>query len=448
MRHARTSRAAAAATLALLLAAVPSVFADTASGDTDTIGAGVQATHDLGQAAPGATVTAPLDLVVTCDGTSHVSNGESVKFTLDSVSATAYGSASMPAAAVVGPIVGFPADGQACDSPAQRASAGSSIELIAPTVTGKATYTLMFGATVSDGDTSAIDMGLAFATFTLTVVSNTAPTLHLPSPISVEGNEQNGAAVSWTATATDTEDNPDPTPTCTPGSGSHFALGTTTVSCSAQDTGGLEASGSFTVTVVDTIAPALAGVPSAASATTAGSSAVVTYPAPTATDIVDPHPSVGCTPASGSSFPVGATTVTCTAIDTSGNHSSQSFVVSVHRVQAVFDAPIGPSNVVDANGSRSIPVKVRVTLDGSEVVSGRVALVIAPCGGGSAVRSIDMVWSSDRWTAKLDTTGLGAGCWRASVVVGGSSVGAFDLRVASTSTSAAPVAARARAGKH
>lgn len=49
----------------------------------------------------------------------------------------------------------------------------------------------------------------------------------------------------------------------------------------------------------------------------------------TATDDTDPNPVVSCTPASGSIFPIGATTVDCTAADTAGNTASCSFTVTV-----------------------------------------------------------------------------------------------------------------------
>ena len=54
----------------------------------------------------------------------------------------------------------------------------------------------------------------------------------------------------------------------------------------------------------------------------------VTYEA-TATDAVDPDPSLHCAPPSGSTFPIGTTTVTCTATDDAGNVSEASFDVVV-----------------------------------------------------------------------------------------------------------------------
>jgi hypothetical protein len=49
----------------------------------------------------------------------------------------------------------------------------------------------------------------------------------------------------------------------------------------------------------------------------------------TATDDLDPSPSVVCTPPSGSVFPPGTTVVTCTATDASGNQSTCQFPVTL-----------------------------------------------------------------------------------------------------------------------
>ncbi|HUR49385.1 MAG TPA: HYR domain-containing protein [Acidimicrobiales bacterium] len=54
----------------------------------------------------------------------------------------------------------------------------------------------------------------------------------------------------------------------------------------------------------------------------------VTFDA-TATDDTDPNPAVSCDPASGSTFPVGTTTVSCAATDSSGNTSRAGFRVHV-----------------------------------------------------------------------------------------------------------------------
>lgn len=81
------------------------------------------------------------------------------------------------------------------------------------------------------------------------------PVLTLPDDITVDNDPgQAGAIVTFTATADDNVDGPI-TPVCIPASGSFFSLGDTTVDCTATDTAGNSASGSFTITVNDADPP-------------------------------------------------------------------------------------------------------------------------------------------------------------------------------------------------
>ena len=85
-----------------------------------------------------------------------------------------------------------------------------------------------------------------------------APVLSLPSDITVAATSAAGARVTYSASASDAVDGSVPV-TCIPESGSEFAIAATEVSCRATDAAGNTATGSFTVTVVDTytaIAPA------------------------------------------------------------------------------------------------------------------------------------------------------------------------------------------------
>jgi hypothetical protein len=137
----------------------------------------------------------------------------------------------------------------------------------------------------------------------------------------VEATSPLGTSVTFSAT--DNFD-PDPNLSCSPSSGSLFDLGPpASVDCTATDAAGNQSSRSFTVTVVDTTRPLLSPhkdvivkVPDSLSA------AVVQYNLPLATDNGDPAPLVGCNPSSGSTFPLGETKVTCSAVDASGNHSA------------------------------------------------------------------------------------------------------------------------------
>ena len=116
--------------------------------------------------------------------------------------------------------------------------------------------------------------------------------------------------------------------TCTPASGATFAVGATTVMCSARDQRGNTATGTFTVTVQDTTPPVLTLLSPPVAVATSAAGAVVTYTA-SAADSVDGAVQVTCTPASGATFAVGATTVMCSARDQRGNTATSGFTVQV-----------------------------------------------------------------------------------------------------------------------
>jgi len=84
------------------------------------------------------------------------------------------------------------------------------------------------------------------AAATLTVYS--LPVLTLPANITVPATSKNGAVVTYSGTANDVVDGA-LTLVCTPPSGTTFAIGATTVTNSATDSGGLTSTGSFIVTV-------------------------------------------------------------------------------------------------------------------------------------------------------------------------------------------------------
>jgi hypothetical protein len=98
---------------------------------------------------------------------------------------------------------------------------------------------------------------------------------------------------------------------------------------------GNEAGNVVKFTCLDTVAPVLtcpANITSAAG--TGQSSKVVSYSTPIGTDNL-PGVTTSCSPASGSSFPVGTTMVNCTATDAAGNSSSCQFAVNVTAPNAL-----------------------------------------------------------------------------------------------------------------
>jgi hypothetical protein len=200
----------------------------------------------------------------------------------------------------------------------------------------------------------------ATGSFKVTVVDTTPPELTLPADIVAEATGPDGAAVTFAASAWDLVDGDVPV-TCAPASGSTFPLGETVVACSATDAAGNTATGSFKVTVVDTTPPELTVPADVFAYATSSAGAVVTFSAPSATDLVDPAPVVTCDWASGSTFPLGLTWVTCTATDFSGNSVTKSFRVTVVYAWSGVLQPINPDGSSIFKAGSTIPVKFRLT---------------------------------------------------------------------------------------
>ena len=152
-----------------------------------------------------------------------------------------------------------------------------------------------------------------------------------PGDETVEAASPLGTPVTFSAT-----DNLDPSPdlSCSPPSGSVFDLGSpTSVDCTALDAAGNQSTGSFTVTVVDTTPPVLGTHDDKIiEVQDSLTEAVAEYDLPLATDNGDPAPLVSCAPSSGSTFPLGTSQVTCSAVDGSKNTSdSRGFNVVVQH---------------------------------------------------------------------------------------------------------------------
>ncbi len=88
----------------------------------------------------------------------------------------------------------------------------------------------------------------ATASFDVLVHDTTAPSLTVPSGISVKASLSGGVKVTYSATATDLVDS-SPTVSCSLASGSLFLVGKTTVSCTATDSAGNSVTKKFDVTV-------------------------------------------------------------------------------------------------------------------------------------------------------------------------------------------------------
>ena len=169
------------------------------------------------------------------------------------------------------------------------------------------------------------------APFNVTVQDTTPPTLTLPGDQNVETEDPGGKSVTYSVSASDIVSG-SIAPSCNHSSGDTFPVGTTAVHCTATDGAGNATSGDFNVTVsfVDRTPPVLSGYGDKSVEANGPAGSVVNFPTPTAVDSLDgPIGVVSCTPASGSTFPLGTTTVNCSATDSHGNTGQATFNVRV-----------------------------------------------------------------------------------------------------------------------
>ncbi len=194
----------------------------------------------------------------------------------------------------------------------------------------------------------------------------------------------------------------------------------------------------------DTTPPDLSGVPDPMTVTTTGTSAVVSWPLPTATDDTDPDPVVACSPHSGSTFPLGTTPVTCTASDASGNTAAAMFDVTVVQVPQLVGSWGQPlDDAVPAlvgRAGRTLPLKLTVAaagdIQGPSDITAPVLMVAplsactadATAGPGRSAGSFS--WQDGAWQLNLRTGSLDAGCWRLAAAVDGETVATAVIQLA------------------
>ena len=269
------------------------------------------------------------------------------------------------------------------------------------------------------------DMPVAY----FTLPEATPPVLHLPADITAEATSPAGAIVSFSATATDARDT-NVVVDCVPASGSLFALGATTVNCSATNSRHKTAQGSFIITVVDTTPPVvlLNGVTNGATYTLG---AVPTASCSTTDSATGVAVQASLTITGGTANGVGHFTATCSgAKDGAGNIAAP--VSASYDVDYLFNGFFSPvsTNKVFKLGS-TVPLKwtlqnaqqgfisslssiaaVQVAPDPSCLAGGEGVPFDAGFAGNSGLQFIDNTFQFN-WK----TTGLTAGCYVASVTL-------------------------------
>lgn len=196
-------------------------------------------------------------------------------------------------------------------------------------ISGVPAETGAFSFTVSAKDSTGV---AGVRQYAFNVLSADEPSIVCPANITVSNDSgECSASVSFTVNSAG---DPAPTVECRVNgaiitSPYTFSIGTTEVNCMATNAGG-RAACSFNVTVNDTQSPSIICQSNqvVVESPSGSGQAVVNYPEPEASDNCAVA-SLVCSPASGSVFPLGTTTVTCTGTDTSGNTANCSFSVTV-----------------------------------------------------------------------------------------------------------------------
>lgn len=185
-------------------------------------------------------------------------------------------------------------------------------------------YTIVFTYTDVGGNS-------ATCSFKITVVDDTPPQINCPGnqTVSSGASSCSSAPFSYIVTATD---NCTATTTLQSGlpSNSTFPLGSNIVAWTTMDAGGNSATCSFTVTVVDNVAPRITCPENQTVSSSASSCAsmpssymvTVTDNCTTTTTLLNGLPS-------GSAFPLGSNTVSWITTDAGGNSATCSFTVTV-----------------------------------------------------------------------------------------------------------------------
>jgi len=201
-----------------------------------------------------------------------------------------------------------------------------------------------------------------------------APVISVPTNMTVEAQGPDGAIVTYSVDVTSGSPY---TLDCYPAPGATFPIGVTNVSCTATNTDtGESSSNGFSITVVDGRPPVIGAVQDISLEATSGAGAVATYTTPTANDVVDGPSDVTCAPASGSTFPVGRSTVTCRSTDKTGNTGSVSFDVVVTDTTPPTLSKVGDVTQ-HMNGGTATRVDY-TTPSATDTVDGQVGVACRP----------------------------------------------------------------------
>jgi hypothetical protein len=207
----------------------------------------------------------------------------------------------------------------------------------------------------------------------------TSPTITLngSNPMKVEAGS---SFADPGATATDNVDGNVTTQIQVLGSVNAIRVGAYTLSYSVSDRAGNMASATRIVNVVDTTAPTIDAHASVI-VTTASAAITVNYALPATHDAADGDGLAACAPASGSTFPVGTTAVSCTAADHAGNAAATTFTVIVSNDVKPPKVKVPNHVTVEATALSTLGQIVTFVASATDKTEGPLAVTCTPASG-------------------------------------------------------------------
>ena len=205
------------------------------------------------------------------------------------------------------------------------ASASGSCNPVYLTAVPPSGSTFPFGTslvTVTASDSCGTTTNYSF----YVTVTNSPIYINCPTNVTTTASSSNGATVFYSVTASG-GCNPPPFLSATPPSGSTFPIGTTLVTATASDSCGTTTNCSFYVTVL--APPVSLNCPSNIVTTATTTNGAIVFYSASASGGCNPPPFLTATPPSGSTFPIGNTSVMVTASDSCGTSTNCSFTVTV-----------------------------------------------------------------------------------------------------------------------
>jgi hypothetical protein len=215
--------------------------------------------------------------------------------------------------------------------------------------------------------------------FTVMVADTQPPTLMCPPGIlpGVDSGQSSKSNVTYMAMAMD--NCPGVSVSCTPPSGSTFPMGTNTVTCTATDVAGNTVTCRFNVIVGTNEPPTIQCPPDIVAGTDAGQCSKSNVMFVVTATHSGPGTVVACNFLSGSTFPNGTNTVTCTVMDAAGLTNQCSFQIIINDTEMpVLICPLDIVAIADLGQCSKTNVIYAITA--TDNCPGVTATCIPPSG--------------------------------------------------------------------